>query len=95
MKGVIHMSDNKNFLNDQELEKVNGGYTTKVVKVVYGFTAGETFEDGTYRYIVTRTVSDVEENGGVPVRIMSLKNPGYTYESTATPAYLINNCREV
>lgn len=86
------MSDNRNFLNDQELEKVNGGYTTKVV---YGFTAGETFEDGTYRYIVTTTVSDVEENGGVPVRIMSLNNPGYTYESTATPAYLINNCREV
>ena len=89
------MSEKKEFMKDQEMESVNGGYTTKVVLMSYTFMAGETYEDGTYRYVVTRTVSDLYEDDGVPVRMMLLNNIANNREASVQVKHLVNSCRRV
>lgn len=86
------MSENKVFLKDQELENVNGGYTTTEL---YNFAVGETYEDGTYRYVVTKAVNNLGLYDGITVQRMKLNDLRDNRVMTVQVIQLVKNSRRV
>lgn len=75
--------ENKKILNDEELEKVNGGVTSRTT-TVYDFAKGELFFDGKVYYHVYTAQGNLEENNDVDVRRWHAGNyrgGSYTYKT--------------